>query len=192
MSTADVQTHHTAEDLLTMPDDGALYELVDGVLVEKNMGGLSSWVGIRIATILATLVDDQSLGWILGSDASYQCFGEERETVRKPDVSFIRRGRLPGEELPTGHILIAPDLAVEVVSPKDRFYDVQTKISEYLAAGVTVVWIVNPADQSVTVYAQSTDQPVIFRDDNVLTGGDALPEFRCSVAELFRRPVAKK
>ncbi len=184
MSTADVETRHTPDELLEMPDSKS-FELVDGLLVERNMGGLSSWINNRIGKLLATIVDDNSLGWVLDSEAGYTCFGEHGDTVRKPDVSFVRFGRLPDEELPKGHITITPDLAVEVVSPNDRVYELQSKVAEYLAAGVPLIWVVNPADRSVTVYSQASDQPVVVREGGELTGGDVLPEFRCSVSSLF-------
>ncbi|MHC4876897.1 MAG: Uma2 family endonuclease [Planctomycetota bacterium] len=184
MGTADVLTSHTADELLEMPDSKS-FELVNGVLVERNMGGLASWINGEILTLLKNHTRAENIGWVFDSEAGYQCFGKERETVRKPDVSFVRRGRLPNEELPNGHITITPDLAVEVVSPNDRVYELQSKVADYLAAGVCLVWVVNPADRSVTVYTQGSDQPVVVREGGELSGGDVLPEFRCPVSSLF-------
>ncbi len=189
MSTADVETRHTADELLELPDSKS-FELVDGLLVERNMGLESSWINAQLLILLGVHIRQESLGWLLDSEASYQCFGDDRDTVRKPDVSFIRRGRLKDERLPQGHCRIPPDLAVEVVSPNDRFYDVQAKVADYLSAGVLLVWIVNPADRSVTIYADGSDQPVVIRDGDELTGSDVLPDFRCEVKSLF--PPAEK
>jgi Uma2 family endonuclease len=188
MSTADVQTGHTPEDLLTMPD-AVSCELVDGELVERNMGAVSSWVAARVLALLSVVVERDSLGWLLGADGSYQCFGDDESRVRKPDVSFICRGRLPNETLPQGHVRIAPDLAVEVVSPNDRYYEVQAKVVEYLTAGVRQVWVIDPDNRTVTVRVLDVDQPTELREHDELTGGDVLPGFRCLVADLFRSPV---
>ena len=70
---------------------------------------------------------------VLPEGTSYQCFPAAPEKVRRPDTSFIRLGRLPGEELPEGHLRIAPDLAVEVVSPNDKEENLTIKVANYLA-----------------------------------------------------------
>ena len=105
----------TPDDLLRMPD-GVSYELVDGKLVERNMGLKSSWIGGRMHHFLSTFSDDKSLGWVVPADASFRCFADAPDKVRKPDVSFIKFGRLPGEEPSAGHCPIAPDLAVFAVT----------------------------------------------------------------------------
>jgi Uma2 family endonuclease len=188
MSTADVQTRYSPEDLLTMPDAKS-YELVNGELVERNMGGMSSWVAIQLAELLNAFVRQQNAGWVLGADGSYQCFGEDRDRVRKPDVSFISRGRLPEEEIPRGHVTISPDLAIEVISPNDLYLDVQAKVAEYLAAGVRLVWVIDPDNHGVVVHSGESDQPVFLRENDTLTCGDVLPGFECRVADLFRSPA---
>src|SRR5438105_4570032 len=128
-----VQTNReiTPEDLLTLPDaDG--YELVNGTLVERKMGGLSSWVGGRLHHYLSQFCDAHALGWVFPADASYQCFPEKPKQVRKPDTSFVRRGRFPDETPPEGHIRLVPDLVVEVASPNDLFAEVDEKVEDYL------------------------------------------------------------
>jgi Uma2 family endonuclease len=189
MSTAELQTHSTASDLLEMPDSKS-FELVDGILVERNLGAVSSWINGRISKLLSNFVDENSLGWVLDSEAGYHCFGENGDTLRRPDVSFVRFGRFSNESLPEGHISIPPDLAVEVVSPHDRVYELQQKLVEYRNAGVRLIWIVNPVDQSVTVYSANSDQPVVIRNGGELNGSDVLPGFQCSTASLF--PPATK
>src|SRR5216683_149243 len=109
MSTVETPTLYSPEDLLTMPD-GDLYELVDGHLVERNMGAWSSYVGSRLHRLIGNFCEENGVGWYWAADASYQCFLSRPRLVRKPDVSFIRVGRLPGEKAPEGHIRIAPDL----------------------------------------------------------------------------------
>ena len=116
--TIEDKTLFTPEDLLAMPD-GKHYELVDGRLVERNMGAESSWIGGRIFLRLNLFCDEHQLGYVWPADNGYQCFAHAPKLVRRPDVSFIRAGRLPGGELPKGHVRIPPDLAVEVVSPND-------------------------------------------------------------------------
>lgn len=186
MSVAALPSPCTLEDLLSLPDAGRGYELVDGRLVEKRMGTLSSWVAGRILRILASL-EDQGLGWVLPPDTGYQCFSDHQQ-VRKPDVSFIRTGRLPNNRLPSGYCTIAPDLAVEVLSPNDRVYDIEARIADYLAAGVTLLWLVNPETRMIQVI-QPDGSSVRLSEADELTGGDVLPGLRCRVADLFSSPA---
>ena len=133
----------TPEDLLAMPD-GDRYELVDGQLVERTMGALSTYIAGELFLLLGAFCKGHCLGWVFPGECSYQCFPDAPKKVRKPDVSFIRRGRLPGERIPEGHVPIPPDLAAEVISPNDLAYETDKKVEEYLGAGVRLVWVVNP------------------------------------------------
>ena len=189
MSAVAVESTYTPEDLLSLPDGGKGYELVDGHLVEKKMGGFASWVAGRILQMLAVFGQDVGLGWVLDSEGSYQCFASDARKVRKPDVSFIRRGRLPDERIPAGHVRIPPDLAVEVVSPNDTVYEVDAKVEEHLAAGVPLVWVVNPETRVVHVYhADGTLERLGEQDE--LTAPDLIPDLRYPVADLFTLPDA--
>ena len=187
MSTAEVVTTYTPEDLLMLPDDRA-YELVDGRLVEKHMGMKSSWVATRLCYQMQAFLERQPAGWVL-AESTYQCFPDAPKKVRRPDVSFIRFGRLPEEELPSGHCPIAPDIAAEVVSPHDTHTEVSAKIEEYLAAGVALVWIINPDTRTVLVYREGGDAIGFLHENDELTGEAVLPGFRCRVAEIL--PPAK-
>jgi Uma2 family endonuclease len=170
----------TADELLLMPD-GERYELVDGQLVERDMGALSGWVGNTVATEL-NLYARQHGGWAFGDGVGYRCYADDPERVRKPDASFVRADRLPSP--PEGYNTIAPDLAVEVVSPNDIYYEVESKVDEYLAAGVRLVWVVNPVNKTVRVF-QPGRIVCEFGPDDELTGGDVMPGFTCRVRSLF-------
>jgi len=177
----------TPDDLLRMPD-AVNYELVDGKLVERNMGMESSLIGMRIGHRLSSFVEDRRLGLLFGADAGYQCFPNAPDKVRKPDVSFIRSGRLPGDRPPDGHCRIPPDLAVEVVSPNDLAYEVEEKVTEYLRVGVPIVWVVSPKTQTVRIHRPRTSPrgPVSgLTEDDVIDGEDVLPGFSCRVRDFF-------
>lgn len=130
MSATDAERIYTPEDLLLLGSRGNGFELVGGCLVEKKSGGLASSIGSQLAALLVEHGQRAGRGWVLGPAGGYQCFPNDRRKVRKPDVSFIRCGRLPAERVPDGHIPLAPDLAVEVVSPNDTAYEVDTKVQE--------------------------------------------------------------
>ena len=141
MSTAiSPEARYTPEDLLAMPDSEG-YELVNGRLVERKMGYESGWVGSRLLVRLGGFSEDHRLGDTLSSEVGYQCFPHKPGLIRKPDVSFVRSGRLPGGIRPKGWARFSPDLAVEVVSPNDLAEEIEEKLTDYRKAGVPMVWV---------------------------------------------------
>src|SRR5947209_1116630 len=145
-----MERRYTPEDLLTMPD-GERFELVNGVLVEKKMGTEAGGIAATLIGLLFIWNRQANQGRVVSAEGSYQCFGEDADRVRRPDVSFIRTDRLPGGSLPRGHAQVAPDLAVEVVSPNDLYSEVRAKVEEYFAAGVRLVWVIDPDTRSLEV-----------------------------------------
>jgi Uma2 family endonuclease len=184
MSMTAATTAITPEQLLELPDRER-YELVDGELVEVPAMSLEgSAVQLRLGRFLGAHVDAAKLGVVMGSDASYQCFPDDPARVRRPDVSFIRRGRLVADQYQLGHCRIPPDLVVEVVSPNDFHHDVVEKVREYQAAGVALVWVVSPEIRSVMVY-RADGSTSDLRASDELTGEEVLPGFRTLVADIF-------
>lgn len=177
------QTRFTPEDLLKMPD-GKHSELVYGELVEKEMSIESGWVTSQVATSLNTHVRAHKLGLVITEVGSDQCFPQDPGLVRRPDVAFFRRGRLSGKQLHEGHCLIAPDLVVEVVSPNDLYYEIEHKVTEYLTAGVRLVWVFNPNERNVRVFGREGSVEQRGMPDE-LDGGDVVPGFRVRLEELF-------
>jgi Uma2 family endonuclease len=173
----------TPEQLLEMPD-GDRYELIDGKLVERDMGAESSLVAAAIIELLRHFGRTHDLGKVFAPDCGYQIFPDRPRLVRYPDASFIARGRLPGDKVPKGHVRIHPDLAVEVVSPNDTADEVEAKRVEYLGAGTRLVWIVFPQARTVHVYPQPGPPSVLTASDE-LSGEDVLPGFTCRVSDLF-------
>jgi len=189
MSTV-VEKTYTPEDLLAMPDRKD-YELVDGHLVERHTGRLSSWVGGRLHRFLDIFVEEKQLGWAWPADQGYACFPDAPGKVRKPDVTFIRKERLPDALTSEGYTYIPPDLAVEVISPNELAYEVENKVLEYLNAGVALVWVINP--EARTVHIHRGDGSVGWlREEDELSGEDVLPGFRCRVAMIFPEKTAGK
>jgi Uma2 family endonuclease len=174
----------TADDLLTMPD-GERYELIDGQLVETDMSLESTWIAGMILRLIYQYLDSHPIGRVFPEGASYQCFPDDPNRVRKPDVSFIRHGRLSANQFQQGHCRVAPDLAVEVVSPNDLHEDLMRKLEDYFAAGVPLVWVVEPDLRCVTVYEAPGQTSRRLRETEDLTGGNVLPGFHCRVGELF-------
>jgi Uma2 family endonuclease len=173
---------YTPEDLLSLPY-AANYELVGGALVERKLASESSCVGGRLHALLSAHCADGGLGWVFAEDAGFQCFSDDPEEVRKPDVSFVRQDRLP-DGPPQGHCRVAPDVAVEVIAPHETYAEIEDKVDEYLAAGVRLVWVVNPPNRSVRVH-RPDGSVTDLRQADELIGEDVVPGFRCAVAALF-------
>ena len=160
------------------------YEIVAGQPEEKTMGGARhSGVGIRLIVRLGSHVEAHQLGGVYGPDATFQ-IGENQ---RIPDVAFVAATRFPAEGEPEGIWPMAPDLAVEIISPNDLYERVISKVEEYLAAGVRQVWLISPEHKTVTIYSSPTHTTILTEADD-LVSDELLPGFRCRIADLFRSP----
>jgi Uma2 family endonuclease len=178
-----VETPEVEEALSDIsPDNG--YEVIDGQLVEKPMGAESSMIAMTLVGHLQPFASSRKLGLVFGPDCGYQFQKNDPKKVRKPDVSFVAQGRLAGDRPPRGNITVAPDLAVEVVSPNDLVDDLDTRIEEYLSSNTRLLWIVFPLTASVLVLRQD-GSGVRLRGGQSLSGEDVLPEFTCPVQALF-------
>jgi Uma2 family endonuclease len=188
MSPAATPRQYTPEDLLRMRD-GHRFELVDGELRERPMGTESSWTGGQLYRLLEAFCRANRLGWVFPADSGYQCFPGHPQKVRYPDVSFIPFGQLPGEALPQGHCPIAPALAVEVISPRDRALDLEEKIEEYLRAGVRLVWVINPRTRTARVHRPDGTITRLTMDQH-LDGENVLPSFHCRLGDILPPPAS--
>jgi Uma2 family endonuclease len=176
----------TPEDMLRLSDDGRLYELVDGRLVEKEMSDLAQFVANRLKRLLDEWCVRSGAGAVL-VEATYQCFAHAPEMVRRPDVSFISSHRLRDYAWGRGHFTIAPDLAAEVVSPRDEVYELDRKIADYFRAGVRRVWVINPEQQTVRTHRAPGDLAELVGAAE-LADDAVLPGFRCQLSALFAPP----
>lgn len=180
------QTEYTFKDLENLPDDGKLYELVRGQLVEKEMGQLSVWIVSEIVRLIGNYLERDPLGWVF-AELPIDCFPWIPNHGRRPDVAYFHRERLPQpKEVQTS---VAPNWVVEVVSKNDTALDVEEKIEEYLRAGVELVWLVYPTLQSVRSHT-ANDVHVAHVND-VITGGTVLPKFSAPVRDFFPKASQK-
>ena len=175
----------TAEDLerISFPDKSV--ELVRGRLVVREPPG--SWHGAiaaRLAYHLTDFVERHRLGLVFGQDTGFK-IASDPDTVRGPDVAFVRRERL-GAVHTKGYAALAPDLAVEILSPDDRPGEVLAKVADFFGAGTALVWVVDPARAEVRVYRQDGSL-TILRESESLDGENVVPGFSCQVRSLFPR-----
>ncbi len=135
-------------------------------------------ISTNIVTLLNNYVRQHQLGRIYTAETKFQI----GESGRKPDVAFVSQERLPENRHQASPI--PPDIAIEVVSPTDKVYDVQEKALEYLDAGTQMVWVIEPILKTVTVYRSPDDIKTLTIKDTI-TGEEVVEGFQCSVAEFF-------
>jgi Uma2 family endonuclease len=185
MSLMSVVSHsYSPEELLRFQSESGV-ELVHGHIVEKPVSIESSDVEATLVQLLKNEAGRERKAKVFPSSMGYQCFPEEPQRYRKPDVSVVRSEKLAGFDPQTGLIPFPPDLAVEVISPNDLAYAVFEKIEEYLANGFQLIWVVQPNTRTVTIYRGDGTVAVRHERDEI-TGEAALPSFRCKVAEIFQ------
>ena len=173
----------TGEDLWKIVADGSRYELSRGELVPMTPVGFqhSAIVG-RLGKLLSNYVDEKQLG-IVGMEGGFK-LKREPDTLRAPDLHFVSKARLAKEGITQKFADYPPDLAVEVLSPEDTASEIQKKVEEYLAGGVPLVWVVDPANQKVTVYRSLQDIKILSADQE-LDGGEVISGFRTKIANIF-------
>jgi Uma2 family endonuclease len=167
------------ESFIRLPENAEKrFELIDGEIIEVPSNPYSSEIAALIIHALLSFVLGRKLGRVTGEGAGYIVAGRRLS----PDVAFVSAARQ--EQLAReGYNPIAPDLAVEVVSPTDKQPEIRRKLAIYAEGGV-LVWLVYPEQRRVEIYAP--DQPVeIMFEGNVLSGGTALPGFSLPLADIF-------
>ncbi len=173
----------TAEALLDMGDVGPC-ELIGGEVREMTPAGAQhGHIVSSISLLLGDFVRSQQLGTLFGAETGV-ILKRDPDTVRAPDAMFVNRYRLSPDEIPEGFLEVTPDLVVEVVSPRDTWTQIQTKVGEYVEFGVPVVWIIDGRNRQVHVY-EGSEHVVVLSNDDSLDGGDVLPGFACKVSDIF-------
>ena len=174
----------TGEMLFQMPQpaDGAQQELIEGVIITMPPpGGRHGSCCSEICFRLLTFVKAEQLGYVTANDTGFYV-ERNPDSVLGPDIAFWSKDRL--SEMPEGYIEIAPDLAVEVVSPNDAHSKLQLKVNKYLQSGVKLIWLVDPELRIVTTY-RGKDQIRILEENDVISADEVLPGFTCGVNEFF-------
>lgn len=176
--------HVTADELFAMPDDGFRYELVRGELRRTPLAGAEhGMICVNVIVTLAGHIKLHDLGRGFGTGMGFK-LASDPDTVRAPDVAFVRKERIHESGITETFWPGAPDLAVEVLGPDETYSEVEEKIEDWLGSGARAVWIVNPERRGVSVYRSMTDVTRLSEGDE-LDGGEVVPGFRCKVSEIF-------
>lgn len=176
--------HMTADELLHMPDDHLRHELIRGELRTMTPAGHPHGrTAMRVGWPLAQYVEENGLGAVYAAETGF-ILSRDPDTVRAPDVAFIRRERVEEVGDAAGFWPGAPDLAVEVVSPGDAYAEVEGKVAEWLRAGSLMVVVVDPSNQTVRVHRAPTEATTLAEDGEI-DGDDVVPGWRLPVRNLF-------
>jgi Uma2 family endonuclease len=166
-------------------------ELVRGRLrVSEPASGMHGAVGTVLVAALAAFVDERELGFAFMDNTGFALPGLP-DTVRAPDVSFVRADQIPAEGFGPGFLRVAPDLAVEILSPDQSAWAMDEKLQDYFAAGTRLVWVIDPLRRTVAVHPHDA-APRWLGEGDALDGGDVLPGFAIPVARLFRRVAPRR
>jgi Uma2 family endonuclease len=173
----------TADELYATSLPNKRTELVRGVLVVREPAGFRHGVvSAALTRLLGVHVATHGLGLVVAAETGFT-LGRDPDTVRAPDVAFVRQERLPDPDA-RGYAALAPDLVVEVLSPDDRPGEVLRKIGEWLTAGSRLVWVVDPARRVARVYRADGSETVVAEAD-ALDGEDVVAGFSCRLGEIL-------
>ncbi len=178
----------TVEDVVRLNEirpRAGYFELVDGTIVEKGvMGFEEGTIAATLAQLIGNFLDEFGGGLVNGADGMMQL---TERTTRVPDVSFVAAeqfpdGKLPGVPCPE----LFPDLAVEVVSVGNRPGEMRRKRDDYFAAGTRLVWQIDSRRRTIEAYT-SPEECTVHGEDDPVGGGEVLPGFQVTLAELIER-----
>jgi Uma2 family endonuclease len=172
----------TAEEFARITEIGR-FDLIDGELISMSPAG--GYQGEVASQFVAALVEHsrRQPGKVYTAEASF-ILQRDPDVVLAPDAAFVRASRLPPLAERLGFLPVAPDLAVEIVSPSDRMTAVRRKISTYLMLGTPLVVMVEPRHRRVTLFRPGRE-PRVLHEGDMIDGDDILPGFQLPVAKLF-------
>ena len=173
----------SAQEFWQLPATDTGRELVRGEVIETMPpGGRHGAIAVVLAMLLRRWTQRIGGGYV-GVEAGY-VLGHAPDTVRGPDVSYVRAARIPPGGVPEGFWTLAPDLAVEIVSPSETADEVREKVRDFLTAGTTLVWTIYPRTGEVVVHT-ADGLARTYSGTDLLEFPEVLPGFLCTVADLF-------
>lgn len=172
----------TEDELLALEHPGLKCELINDELIMSPTGFQHEFIGARLLIKMALHAEQHKLGSVCGSSLGCWMISEN---LLSPDISFIRRDRLPATKAEGDRFFRgAPDIVVEIQSPWDRESRLLEKAEDYFLSGARLLWVVDPAEKTIRVY-RSPSPPKLLTENDTLDGEDVLPGFRLPLRELF-------
>ena len=170
--------------MLSLPDDGHRYDLLRGEIIRLAPAtGEHGAIAGELARLVGNVVKAERRGRVYTAETGF-ILSHDPDVLLCPDVSFVRSSRLGPLQDQRTFLDLAPDLAIEVLSPSESLRSIREKVSAYLEGGTQAVWVVDPVRRSLTVYL-ANDSMTLLSEADKLDGGDVLPCFSVPVAEIF-------
>ncbi len=162
---------------------GKQVELIRGQLIVREPPGTRHGaIAANLGYLLSGFVRTHGLGVVFAQDTGFK-IASDPDTVRAPDVAFVRRDRA-GQIPARGYAELAPDLLAEILSPDDRPAEILAKVADWLAAGTQLVWLVDPERREIRIYRRDGSLSVLHEHDS-LRGEDVLQNFVCPLSQVF-------
>jgi len=175
----------TAGRLFALPDDGNLYELIEGKLhIISPAGSEHGKVAARLLISLGIHVESLDLGEVFAAETGFR-IASNPDTVRAPDAAFVSHEKLNSTESTGAYLQLAPELVVEVVSPSDSFSEVESKALQWLDAGCLLVLIADPDNESIQIYRDS-QQRQILRTGDSFDSGEVCQNWKLEINDVFK------
>ena len=172
----------TEAEAVALNEAGVLCELIDGCIVRKDVGRLETFLTAELIFELVSYLRTNPIGFVCTPDLLVRF---APDTLYAPDVTFTSRSRCPGGKLPREQVAsVIPNLVVEVLSPSNRPGEMARKLDAYFAAGVELVWVIDPATRSARAYTAPDSFATLTQTDS-LDGGAVLPGFALPLRTLF-------
>ena len=172
----------TAEEFFEMGDIGRC-ELINGEIIHMAPAGAEHGdIAMEVARLIANHVKAHGLGKVFAAETGF-IITRDPDTTRAPDVAFVRKERVPAKYR-RGFFQGAPDLAVEVVSPDDMHSELLAKVDQWLSAGTTSVWVVDPPRKTIDIY-RADKQVQRYRSNDTIVDEPLLPAFTLALNDLF-------
>ena len=173
----------TAQELLHTSIPHKRTELVRGrLIVHEPPGYQHGRITAELGFLLTRHAKDTQAGQVVIGDTGFH-IASDPDTVRGPDIAFVRSERLPDPHT-SGFPTLAPDLVVEVLSPGDRAGQTLAKVGDWLDAGARLVWVIDPERRLARIYRADGTETTLGEAEQ-LNGEDVLPGFTCSVGSIL-------
>lgn len=190
MTTTSLDKIYTIEEYEALPEEeGRRYELVEGRLVDKwgavDLAGTNekhSRISFKLSAYLGSYIVQNQLGEGYDSGARFVTVAGDPATIRHPDLSFVQASRVVKDVV---NIPLAPDLAVEVISPGNTFSEIETKIGEYFRAGSQLVWVIETDREVAHIYRAGSNMRQTISAEEELDGESVIPGFKLKLGKLF-------
>ena len=169
--------------------DSSEIEVVDGQIIEVTSG--MTWLHTlliqNLFNLLQTYVRDHQLGTVWIDGVRYVIVGNKTniQTARRPDLSFLRKGRIPADFDWNGDFYGAPDFALEVQSPGQTHASQLARVSDFLANGTQEAWIIYPTKEQVFQYRLAEDAPRVYGKSDLVDTSGLFPGLQVKLADLM-------